>query len=83
MVSETPPGSGDMSMTADAKRDIARPRDFGERLAGIEMQMEHVATREDIQKIKVWFLVGVIAAIGVAVPAAIGVAFAAVRLFVP
>ncbi len=72
-----------MSMTADAKRDIARPRDFGERLAGIEMQMEHVATREDIQKIKVWFLAGVIAAIGVAVPAAIGVAFAAVRLFVP
>ena len=45
--------------------------------------MEHVATREDIQKIKVWFLVRVIAAIGVAVPAAIGVAFAAVRLFVP
>ena len=72
-----------MSMTADAKRDIASPRDFGERLARIEMQMEHVATREDIQKIKVWFLVGVIAAIGVAVPAAIGVAFAAVRLFVP
>ena len=72
-----------MSMTADAKRDIARPREFGERLARIEMQMEHMATREDIQKIKVWFLVGVIAAIGVAVPAAIGVAFAAVRLFVP
>ena len=72
-----------MSMTADAKRDIARPRDFGERLAGIEMRMEHVATREDIQKIKVWFLVGVIAAIGLAVPAAIGAAFAAVRLFVP
>ena len=61
------------------------PRDgeFGERLARIETQMEHVATREDIQKIKVWFLVGVIAAIGVAVPAAIGVAFAAVRLFIP
>ena len=61
------------------------PRDgeFGERLARIEAQMEHVATREDIQKVRVWFLVGVIAAIGVAVPAAIGVAFAAVRLFVP
>lgn len=61
------------------------PRDgeFGERLARIEAQMGHVATREDIQKVKVWFLVGVIAAIGVAVPAAIGVAFAAVRLFVP
>ena len=72
-----------MSMTAEAERDIARPRDFGERLARIEIQMEHVATREDIQKIKVWFLVGMIAAIGVAVPAAIGVAFAAVRLFVP
>ena len=61
------------------------PRDgeFGERLARIEARMEHVATREDIQKIKVWFLVGVIAAIGVAVPAAIGVAFAAVKLLVP
>ena len=61
------------------------PRDgeFGERLARIEAQMKHVATREDIQKVKVWFLVGVIAAIGVAVPAAIGVAFAAVRLFAP
>lgn len=60
-----------------------REVEFGERLARIEAQMEHVATREDIQKIKVWFLVGVIAAIGVAVPAAIGVAFAAVRLLVP
>ena len=45
--------------------------------------MEHVATREDIQKVKVWFLVGVIAAFGVAVPAAVGVAFAAVKLLVP
>ena len=60
-----------------------RDGELGERLARIEARMEHVATREDIQKIKVWFLVGVIAAVGVTIPAAIGVAFAAVRLFVP
>ena len=57
--------------------------DIRERLARIEAQMEHVATREDIQKVKVWFLVGVIAAFGVAIPAAVGVAFAAVKLLVP
>ena len=57
--------------------------DTRERLARIEAQMEHVATREDIQKVKVWCLVGVIAAFGVAIPAAVGVAFAAVKLLVP
>lgn len=57
--------------------------DIRERLARIEERMNHMATREDIQKVKVWFLVGVIAAFGVAIPAAVGVAFAAVKLLVP
>ena len=83
-------------MTDEHENNVARfpgakspsgngPRDgeFGERLARIETRMEHVATREDIQKVKVWFLVGVIAALGVAIPAAVGVAFAAVKLLVP
>ena len=60
---------------------------YGERLARIEARLDsierHGATKNDISQVKIWFLVGVIAAIGVAVPAAIGVAFAAVRLFTP
>ena len=58
---------------------------FGERLARIEAQLdsikEHGATKDDISKVKIWFLAGVLAAIGLAIPAAIGVAFAVARLF--
>ena len=58
---------------------------FGERLARIEAQLEsikeHGATKDDISKVKIWFLGGVLAAIGLAVPAAIGVAYAVARLF--
>ena len=49
----------------------------GERLARIEARMEHVATKEDIKKLRVWVLGGVLGALGLAVLAAIGVA----RLF--
>ena len=45
--------------------------------------MAFMATHEDIQKLKVWFLIGIISASGVAIPAAVGVAFAAVELLVP
>ena len=36
---------------------------YGERLARIEAKMEYFATKEDIQKIKVWVLVGVLGGI--------------------
>ena len=58
---------------------------FGERLARIEAQLdsikEHGATKGDISKVKIWFLAGVLAAIGLAIPAAIGVSYAVARLF--
>ena len=50
---------------------------FGERLARIEAKMEHVATKEDMQKLRVWVLGGVLGALGIALVASTGVA----RLF--
>ena len=47
---------------------------FGERLARIEARMEHVATKEDIRKLRVWVLGGVLGALGIALVAATGVA---------
>lgn len=58
-------------------------REILECLARIETRMGFMATREDIQKVKAWFLIGIISASGVAIPAAVGVAFAAVELLVP
>lgn len=60
-----------------------------ERLARVEAQLEalndtiktHGATKDDISKVKIWFLGGVLAAIGLAVPAAVGVAYVVARLF--
>ena len=58
---------------------------YGERLARIEARLDsiekHGATKEDITKVKLWFLGGVLLAIGIAIPAAIGVAYTAARLF--
>ena len=34
--------------------------DYGERLAKLEGRMDYLATKEDIQKIKVWVLSGVL-----------------------
>ena len=61
----------------------------GERLARVEAQLEalndtiktHGATKDDVSKVKLWFLGGVLAAIGLAIPAAVGVAYAVARLF--
>ena len=61
----------------------------GERLARVEAQLEalndtiktHGATKDDISKVKIWFLGGVLAAIGLAIPAAVGVAYVVARLF--
>ena len=60
-----------------------------ERLARVEAQLEalndtiktHGAAKDDISKVKIWFLGGVLAAIGLAVPAAVGVAYGVARLF--
>lgn len=46
----------------------------GERLARIEAKMEHVATKEDIQKLRVWVLGGVLAGLVFAALAALGAA---------
>ena len=47
---------------------------FGERLARIEARMEHFATSEDIRKLRVWVLGGVLGALGLAFVATVGVA---------
>ena len=49
-----------------------------ERLAALETHLQYLATKEDIQKLKIWVLGGVIAA-GVA---GLGVAVLIVRLWV-
>ena len=46
----------------------------GERLARIEAKMEHAATKEDIQKLRVWVLGGVLAGLVFAALAALGAA---------
>lgn len=50
--------------------------DYGERLATIEERVKHLATKEDIQKIKVWCLSGVLGGMALAA----GVALAVLRL---
>ncbi len=56
---------------------------YGERLARIETKVEsiqeHGATKNDISQVKIWFLGGVLAAIALAIPVAVGVAFAVAR----
>ena len=49
-----------------------------ERLAAIEALLPHLATKEDLQKLKVWWLGGIIAGMAVAA----GIAGAMVRFFV-
>ena len=41
--------------------------DTRERLARLEEKVEHLATKEDIQKIKVWILLGIIGALPISV----------------
>ena len=40
---------------------------YGERLARLEASIQHMATKEDIQKIKVWVLSGILGGMGIAV----------------
>ena len=70
---------------ARPRRQRERWTPYGERLARIEAQLdsirEHGATKDDISKVKIWFLGGVPAAIGLAIPTAVGVTYAVARLF--
>ena len=50
-----------------------------ERLVRIETKMENMATKEDIQKIKVWILAGVLGGIGMATLVILALA----RLIIP
>ena len=59
---------------------LDRITEIDKRLVRIETLMGSVAKSEDISNVKIWFLIGVISAIGIAVPAAIGVGFLAARV---
>ncbi|MGI9310679.1 MAG: hypothetical protein ACR2P7_03995 [bacterium] len=46
---------------------------YGERLAAIEAEMRYMATKTDVEKVKVWVLSGVLGGMGVAVALTIAV----------
>ena len=56
--------------------------DIGERLARLEEKVEHLASKEDIQKLKVWILGGIVAGIVAGVPAMAGLIWFIVRPFI-
>ena len=43
------------------------------RLARLEARVEYLTTKEDIQKVKVWVLVGVLGGMGIAATLAVGI----------
>ena len=53
-----------------------------ERLSTLEADLKHLATKEDIQKVKVWILAGVLGGIFTTSVVLAGVVLLAVRLFV-
>ena len=53
-----------------------------ERLSALEADIKHLATKEDIQKVKVWILAGVLGGIFATSAVLAGVVLLAVRLFV-
>jgi len=55
--------------------------DYGERLARLEARMGFLATKEEIQKIKVWVLSGVLGGIVAGMGLAAGLAVVVVRVF--
>ncbi|MDE0112398.1 MAG: hypothetical protein OXI87_02245 [Albidovulum sp.] len=82
---------GENDVDINTQRTVAHPggvngghfdriNEFDKRLVRIETLLENAATKDDISKVKIWFLIGVISAIGIAVPAAIGVGFLAARV---
>jgi len=55
--------------------------DYGERLARLEARMDFLATKEEIQKIKVWVLSGVLGGIVGGMGVAAALAVVVVRVF--
>lgn len=49
----------------------ARLRAVEDRLARLETRMEYMATKEDIQKLKIWVLGGVLSSVVAAIPIAL------------
>lgn len=43
------------------------------RIAGLETTIPHLGTKEDLQKLKVWWLVGVVGGMGAAAAVALGI----------
>ncbi len=52
---------------------------FESRLSRLETHLQYLATKEDIQKLKVWWLVGIITGMGLAATVALTV----LRFFTP
>ena len=52
----------------------ARLRAVEERLARLETRMDYMAAKEDIQKLKIWFLGGIMGSVVAAIPIALLVA---------
>ncbi len=57
----------------------SRHQNIGGRVAKLEAEINHLATKEDIQKLKVWWLGGIIAGMGLAAAIALGV----LKIFLP
>lgn len=57
----------------------ARLRAVEERLVRLETRMENMATKEDIQKLKIWVLGGVLGSVFAAIP----IALLVVKVFFP
>lgn len=53
------------------------------RLARLETEMKHMATKEDLQKLKIWILGGVLGGIVAAIVAAIPIALFVAKVFFP
>ena len=54
---------------------------FENRLTRLETHMQYLATKEDLQKLKVWWLGGIIAGMGLAATIAASVAVGVLRIF--
>ena len=54
---------------------------FENRLTRLETHLRYLATKEDLQKLKVWWLGGIIAGMGLAATIAASVAVGVLRIF--
>lgn len=54
---------------------------FENRLTRLETHLQYLATKEDLQKLKVWWLGGIIAGMGLAATIAATIAIAVLRIF--